>query len=87
MVVVPRGKKDLSEIVKELDDYFLKAAEAGSRVSFILEAPLCDLSSNQDLAGNLHEFFLHLVLTDRSIVLQILLSVIDWILVLRLRCR
>ncbi|KAJ8499143.1 hypothetical protein OPV22_009695 [Ensete ventricosum] len=56
MVVVPRGKKDLSEIVKELDDYFLKAAEAGNRVSFILEAPHCDQSSNQDLAGKMHAY-------------------------------
>ncbi|CAL9074449.1 unnamed protein product [Musa textilis] len=60
MVVVPRGKKDLSEIVKELDDYFLKAAEAGSRVSFILEAPHCNLSSNQDLAGKMHAYGMNL---------------------------
>ncbi|RWW08402.1 hypothetical protein GW17_00028167 [Ensete ventricosum] len=52
MVVVPRGKKDLSEIVKELDEYFLKATEAGSRVSFILEAPNSDFSSNQGLSGD-----------------------------------
>ncbi|RRT45545.1 hypothetical protein B296_00055064, partial [Ensete ventricosum] len=58
MVVVPRGKKDLSEIVKELDEYFLKATEAGSRVSFILEAPNSDFSSNQGLSGESHSSFL-----------------------------
>lgn len=52
MVVVPRGKKDISEIVKELDEYFLKAAEAGNRVSGILEAPNCDfVLSNQGVTG------------------------------------
>ncbi|KAJ3692801.1 hypothetical protein LUZ60_011896 [Juncus effusus] len=52
MVVVSRGKKDLSEIVKELDEYFLKAAEAGNRVSGILEAPNCDfIASNQGVTG------------------------------------
>ncbi|CAA6663223.1 unnamed protein product [Spirodela intermedia] len=40
-MVVSRNKKSLSEIVKELDDYFLKAADAGNRVSAFLEAPTC----------------------------------------------
>ncbi|MQM11079.1 hypothetical protein Taro_043978 [Colocasia esculenta] len=40
-VVVSRNRKHLSEIAKELDDYFLKAAEAGNRVSALLEAPNC----------------------------------------------
>ncbi|KAJ1693076.1 hypothetical protein LUZ63_009774 [Rhynchospora breviuscula] len=54
MVVVPRGKKDISEIVKELDEYFLKAAEAGNRVSGILEAPNCDfVISNQGVTGKM----------------------------------
>ncbi|KAG6491099.1 hypothetical protein ZIOFF_052431 [Zingiber officinale] len=39
MVVAPRGKKDLSELVEELDEYFLKATEAGNDVSFILDGP------------------------------------------------
>ncbi|KAG1359430.1 putative Nitrate regulatory gene2 protein [Cocos nucifera] len=47
MVVVPRSRKDLSEIVKELDEYFLKAADAGSRVSVLLEAPNCELPSSK----------------------------------------
>ncbi|KAG6474159.1 protein ALTERED PHOSPHATE STARVATION RESPONSE 1-like [Zingiber officinale] len=53
VVVIPRANKDLSEIVKELDEYFLKAAEAGRRVSFILEAPNSDLSFNQGIGGKM----------------------------------
>ncbi|KAJ3684516.1 hypothetical protein LUZ61_013680 [Rhynchospora tenuis] len=55
MVVLTRGKKDISEIVKELDEYFLKAAEAGNRVSGILEAPNCDfVISNQGVTGKIN---------------------------------
>lgn len=39
MVVAPRVRKDFSEIVRELDEYFLKAAQAGNRVSALLQVP------------------------------------------------
>lgn len=46
VVAVPRGgaagKKDLAEIATELDEYFLKAAEAGARVTALLECPICE---------------------------------------------
>lgn len=45
VVAVPRagaGKKDLAEIATELDEYFLKAADAGARVAALLEAPICE---------------------------------------------
>ncbi|XP_072965571.1 protein ALTERED PHOSPHATE STARVATION RESPONSE 1 [Typha angustifolia] len=56
VVVAPRSRKDLSEIVKELDEYFLKAAEAGTRVSAILEAPNCDFPSNNGLTGKVFSY-------------------------------
>ncbi|KAJ4966227.1 hypothetical protein NE237_018076 [Protea cynaroides] len=37
-MVVLRNSKDLVEIIKELDEYFLKAGDAGSHVSLLLEA-------------------------------------------------
>ncbi|TVU10199.1 hypothetical protein EJB05_43711, partial [Eragrostis curvula] len=46
VVAVPRGggagKKDLAEIATELDEYFLKAADAGGRVAALLECPICE---------------------------------------------
>uniref|UniRef100_A0A0A9DSZ8 DUF632 domain-containing protein n=1 Tax=Arundo donax TaxID=35708 RepID=A0A0A9DSZ8_ARUDO len=56
VVAVPRGgagKKDLSEIATELDEYFLKAADAGARVAALLEAPICEPpeTSNHSLPG------------------------------------
>ncbi|KAK8966198.1 hypothetical protein KSP40_PGU013371 [Platanthera guangdongensis] len=45
VVAVPRGKKDIPEIVKELDVYFVKASDAGTRVSVVLEAPNCSSAS------------------------------------------
>ncbi|VFQ88174.1 unnamed protein product [Cuscuta campestris] len=38
-VVVSSKGKDLLEIIKELDEYFLKAADAGGQVSLLLEVP------------------------------------------------
>ncbi|KAF5735939.1 hypothetical protein HS088_TW14G00069 [Tripterygium wilfordii] len=38
-VVVCRNTKDLVEIVKELDEYFLKTADAGAVLSSLLEVP------------------------------------------------
>ncbi|CAH9143172.1 unnamed protein product [Cuscuta epithymum] len=43
-VVVSTKGKDLLEIVKELDEYFLKAADAGGQVSLLLEVPGGSLS-------------------------------------------
>ncbi|PIA57375.1 hypothetical protein AQUCO_00600246v1 [Aquilegia coerulea] len=37
-MVVSRNAKDLVEIIKEVDEYFLKAADTGAHVSFLLEA-------------------------------------------------
>ncbi|XVF62208.1 hypothetical protein PTKIN_Ptkin08bG0198900 [Pterospermum kingtungense] len=36
-MVVSRNSKDLAEIVKEVDEYFLKAADAGGQMSVLLE--------------------------------------------------
>ncbi|KAG2329354.1 hypothetical protein Bca52824_000534 [Brassica carinata] len=36
-VVVPRNSKDLMEIIKEVDEYFLKAADSGAPLSSLLE--------------------------------------------------
>lgn len=38
-MVVSRNTKDLVEIIKELDEYFLKAADAGAQLSSLLEVP------------------------------------------------
>ncbi|GJW48314.1 nitrate regulatory gene2 protein-like protein [Tanacetum coccineum] len=46
--VVVSGKcKDLMEIIKELDEYFLKAADSGGMLSALLEVPKCMLSDQQ----------------------------------------
>lgn len=44
-MVVSRNAKDLVEIIKELDEYFLKAADAGGNLSFLLEVPTPGFSS------------------------------------------
>ncbi|XP_068640257.1 protein ALTERED PHOSPHATE STARVATION RESPONSE 1-like [Aristolochia californica] len=46
-VVVSRNSKDLSEIIKDLDEYFLNAANAGSHVSLLLEVPSSGFSSQR----------------------------------------
>uniref|UniRef100_A0A7N0UCY8 Uncharacterized protein n=1 Tax=Kalanchoe fedtschenkoi TaxID=63787 RepID=A0A7N0UCY8_KALFE len=45
-MVVSRNSKDLSEIFRELDEYFLKAADAGCEVSSILEVSGSSLSTH-----------------------------------------
>lgn len=45
-MVVSRNSKDLVEVIKELDDYFLKAADAGAHVSFLLEVPSSGFSDH-----------------------------------------
>ncbi|XP_068646812.1 protein ALTERED PHOSPHATE STARVATION RESPONSE 1-like [Aristolochia californica] len=46
-VVVSRNSKDFSEIIKDLDDYFLNAGNAGSYVSLLLEVPSSGFSSQR----------------------------------------
>ncbi|GLT44548.1 hypothetical protein SLA2020_184360 [Shorea laevis] len=42
-VVVSRNTKELVEIVKEVDEYFLKAADAGGQLSVLLEVSNCNI--------------------------------------------
>ncbi|CAA2983795.1 Hypothetical predicted protein [Olea europaea subsp. europaea] len=50
LAVVPTTKsKDLGEIMKELDDYFLKAADACAPVSLILEIPTSNFIDQRSL--------------------------------------
>lgn len=50
-VVVSTKSKDLVEIIQELDDYFLKAANAGGPLSALLEVPICNFNRQSSL-GN-----------------------------------
>lgn len=43
-VVVSTKSKELVEIMRELDEYFLKAAEAGVQMSLLLEVPTSSVS-------------------------------------------
>ncbi|KAL3630120.1 hypothetical protein CASFOL_023104 [Castilleja foliolosa] len=43
-MVVSTKSKDLVEIIQELDDYFLKAANAGSPLSLLLEVPVSNFT-------------------------------------------
>ncbi|KAL0379119.1 UNVERIFIED_CONTAM: protein ALTERED PHOSPHATE STARVATION RESPONSE 1 [Sesamum radiatum] len=43
-VVVSTKSKDLVEIIRELDEYFLKAADAGGPLSLLLEVPICNFN-------------------------------------------
>ncbi|KAK7267477.1 hypothetical protein RIF29_20151 [Crotalaria pallida] len=45
-MVVSRNSKDLVEVIKELDDYFLKAANASAKVSFLLQVPTAGFSDH-----------------------------------------
>ncbi|KAE9596568.1 hypothetical protein Lal_00007837 [Lupinus albus] len=45
-VVASRNSKDMVEVIKELNDYFLEAASAGSHVSFLLEVPSSGFSDH-----------------------------------------
>lgn len=46
-VVVSTKGKDLVEIIKELDEYFLNAADAGGQLSLLLEVPSCAFSDQR----------------------------------------
>ncbi|KAI0493989.1 hypothetical protein KFK09_024120 [Dendrobium nobile] len=57
VVTVPRGKKNFSEIVEELDEYFVKASETGRKVSVVLEASSCgSASSNHGISGKMSSY-------------------------------
>lgn len=47
-MVVSRNSKELVEIVKEVDEYFLKAADAGSQLSVLLEVPNSNFSAQSN---------------------------------------
>ncbi|XP_057783990.1 protein ALTERED PHOSPHATE STARVATION RESPONSE 1 [Salvia miltiorrhiza] len=48
-VVVSTKGKDLVEIIQELDDYFLQAANAGAPLSALLEVPICNFNRQSSL--------------------------------------
>ncbi|KAL9378226.1 hypothetical protein Peur_029561 [Populus x canadensis] len=50
-MVVSRNSKDLVEIIKEVDEYFLKAADAGGQLSCVLEVSSPNLSVSQSKGG------------------------------------
>lgn len=54
VMVVSRNSKDLVEIVKELDEYFLKAADAGGEVSSLLEVSSSSFSSRSSKEGKVY---------------------------------
>ncbi|XP_050241727.1 protein ALTERED PHOSPHATE STARVATION RESPONSE 1 [Quercus robur] len=55
-MVVSRNSKDLVEIVKELDEYFLKAADAGAQVSILLEVSSSISYSSQSKGGKVYNY-------------------------------
>lgn len=46
-VVVSAKSKELVEIIKELDEYFLRAAGSGSQLSLLLEVPSFSFSDQR----------------------------------------
>ncbi|MQM11635.1 hypothetical protein Taro_044543 [Colocasia esculenta] len=50
-MVVSRKRKDLAEIVRELDEFFDKAAEAGNLVAMLFETQNCQVSSARGQKG------------------------------------
>ncbi|KAI4327758.1 hypothetical protein L6164_020183 [Bauhinia variegata] len=56
-MVVSRNTKDLVGVIKELDDYFLKAADAGGQISALLEVPTSGLSNeNKGMTGKVYNY-------------------------------
>ncbi|KAG6647173.1 protein ALTERED PHOSPHATE STARVATION RESPONSE 1-like [Carya illinoinensis] len=53
-MVVSRNSKDLVEIVKELDEYFLKAADAGGQVSSLLQVSSSNCSARGSKEGKVY---------------------------------
>ncbi|KAJ8764303.1 hypothetical protein K2173_006043 [Erythroxylum novogranatense] len=54
-MVVSRNSKDLVEIVKEVDEYFLKAADAGGQLSLLLEVSSSNFST-QSKGGKVYNY-------------------------------
>ncbi|KAJ9541029.1 hypothetical protein OSB04_027535 [Centaurea solstitialis] len=54
-VVVSTKIKDLVEIIKELDEYFLQAADSGGKLSALLEVPACTFPGQRS-SGKIHEY-------------------------------
>ncbi|KAI3735832.1 hypothetical protein L6452_15352 [Arctium lappa] len=54
-VVVSTKIKDLVEIIKELYEYFLQAADSGGKLSALLEVPACTFPG-QISSGKIHEY-------------------------------
>ncbi|KAE8693475.1 putative L-ascorbate peroxidase 3-like [Hibiscus syriacus] len=54
-MVVSRNTKELVEIVKEVDEYFLKAADAGSHLSLLLEVSNSNFSA-QSKGGKVYNY-------------------------------
>ncbi|KAK6258185.1 hypothetical protein SCA6_012659 [Theobroma cacao] len=54
-MVVSRNSKELVEIVKEVDEYFLKAADAGSQLSVLLEVSNSNFS-NQSKGDKVYNY-------------------------------
>ena len=57
-MVVSRNSKDLVEIIKELDEYLLKAADAGALLSSLLEVSSSSFSIQNSNGGNFFSYFL-----------------------------
>ncbi|KAK9037999.1 hypothetical protein V6N11_022892 [Hibiscus sabdariffa] len=54
-MVVSRNTKELVEIVKEVDEYFLKATDVGAHLSLLLEAS-CSNFSAQSKGGKVYNY-------------------------------
>lgn len=59
-MVVSSKSKDLVEIVKELDEYFLRAADAGAHLSSLLEVPTCGFPDQRSPGSLLPNIYIHL---------------------------
>ncbi|KAJ0097501.1 hypothetical protein Patl1_29111 [Pistacia atlantica] len=55
-VVKSRNGKNIAEIIKEVDDYFLKAADAGAELSVVLEVPSPSFSTTQTKGGKVYNY-------------------------------
>ncbi|CAL1361130.1 unnamed protein product [Linum trigynum] len=55
-MVVSRNSKDLVEIVKEVDEYFLKAADGGTQLSLLLELPTSGFSAQSSKGGKVYNY-------------------------------
>nr|GMC66115.1 nitrate regulatory gene2 protein [Ipomoea batatas] len=65
-VVVSTKSKDLVEIIKELDEYFLKAANAGAQLSLLLEVPTGTISDQRSSVERLYAWEKKLYLEVRN---------------------